>query len=546
MIVRQHHSHQSAIDAAKLPDSNLVKSTVKSAEGEQIGKANWCVSADSELGKTRYLHYTDNARNPVYSIDTIHPDGSTRRHIYVTDNFDVNPQFRNEKQDGTEYDYKYEKFAKENPEIMRTPIAHHFDIEKRKQMHLNDFLNGEVASYISSSYTYNDDEKNIINNHKNKIIFAKNASSSEIDDLIKDKSLHIHLAANPNINKSHIDELLKNEKTHDIILNNTRAASKLSSPNFQQIVDGNNIKAKKELIDTHFDKLQPEHYNPLIHSEWGEYIAKYKGSKLNSNHVREFMKNPTRADSLLSHTEMYDNVKQYEKNRSRNQILNSKPYQDLFHKLMNYDYEKEDEKPYLKRASELTDDIVNYGSDEDKRHLLTNIYPLMDEMNQGLGDSKASIFTVNHFNKLLEPHNKDIHKDVAYALRNFMHDKHAMKLIDKNDTEISRALTTNREYMFSSEVNEKLVKQHPELVPHFAKEINNSGNNYSNIEDTLDFAKTIYKYHPNHQDAEVKKMFKTHGLLPSITQQFHNKYKLNEGFLNSKFEKLFITEINKR
>lgn len=301
MIVRQHHSHQSAIEAAKLPDSNQVKATVKSAEGEQIGKANWCVSADSAEGYTRYSHYTNDGTNPVYSIDTIHPDGSTRRHIYVTDNSRGNPEFRNEKQDDTQYDFKFKKFADENPEIMKTPIAHHFDQEKRKQTHLNDFLNGNIE-HISSAYRYNESQ-DIINKHYEKINKVRNASTHEIDDLIKDKRWHIHLASNPNINQSHINELMKNNKTHYNLLNNK--GMNIGTNNIQQIIDGNNISAKKTLIDYHFNDLHPSQYKPLIHSEWAEYII--KKHYLKKEHIDELIKNPKTHQQLLDRNDLDSN-----------------------------------------------------------------------------------------------------------------------------------------------------------------------------------------------------------------------------------------------
>ncbi len=364
MIVRQHHSHQSAIEAAKLPDSNQVKATVKSAEGEQIGKANWCVSADSTEGYTRFNHYTNGGTNPVYSIDTIYPDGSTRRHIYVTDNSKRTPEFRNEKQDGSEYDLNYTKFAKENPEIMKTPIAIHFNPEKRKQIHLNDFLNGNVE-HISNDYRYNENDQHAINTHYEKINKVRNASVSEINDIIKDKKMHIHLASNPNINKTHIDELMKNENTHFNLLANKGMT--IGNNNIQKIVDGNSILAKKLLIDKHFTDLTSSQYKPLMHSEWGEYIA--KKDVLPSEYISELIKNPNNHSELAKREDLNDDhiseiLEHPNSNidlRTRN-YLNSKRISELLknpdnHSILSY---RKDLKP--EHITELIKNPYNHAS----------------------------------------------------------------------------------------------------------------------------------------------------------------------------------------
>ncbi len=328
MIVRQHHSHKSCIEAAKLPNSNLVKSTVKSVEGEQIGKANWCVSADSTDGLDNYYEYTKRGKNPVYSIDTIYPDGSTRRHIYVTNNSLFNPEFRNETQDNREYDLNFRKFAKDVPEIMKTPIAHHFDDEHRKLMHLNDFLNGDIDD-ISSFYNYSNVRQQtntpymneLIKNPATHTIFSRQAAVLQphhIDELIKNPATHVNLSLQPQfLQPHHIDELVKNPATHETFIN---ALHLLKYPNPRSILKTMTMPHHiDELIknpDNHFsisqvpDLLQPHHIDELIKNPDKKVIVNLseRVQFLQPHHIDELIKNPDshaglsyRLDNLQPH-----------------------------------------------------------------------------------------------------------------------------------------------------------------------------------------------------------------------------------------------------
>ena len=65
IIVRQHSNHESAVKAGFLHPSNECYNTTK-----EPGKAQWCVSANSEAGKNHFNNtYTENGRYPLYTIE---------------------------------------------------------------------------------------------------------------------------------------------------------------------------------------------------------------------------------------------------------------------------------------------------------------------------------------------------------------------------------------------------------------------------------------------------------------------------------------------
>jgi hypothetical protein len=64
IIIKQHSNHPSAVKAGFLHPSNSCYNTTN-----EPGKAEWCVSANSEEGKNRFNEYTGNSRYPLYTIE---------------------------------------------------------------------------------------------------------------------------------------------------------------------------------------------------------------------------------------------------------------------------------------------------------------------------------------------------------------------------------------------------------------------------------------------------------------------------------------------
>lgn len=90
IIIKQHKTHASAIKAAQLhPNNPLYDST------NEKGKAQWCVSSDSELGKKRFNTYTDNGKHPLYTI-TNKKTKSTHAIVANNDIPAAKVEFRNE------------------------------------------------------------------------------------------------------------------------------------------------------------------------------------------------------------------------------------------------------------------------------------------------------------------------------------------------------------------------------------------------------------------------------------------------------------------
>lgn len=397
MIIKQHHSHESCIEAAKLPMTNIVRPTIKDDSGNITGKATWCVSSDSSAGKILHDSYTLKGHNPVYSIEQTYPDGSTRRHIYVTDNSKRTPEFRNEKQDGTQYDSNFELFAKENPEIMKTPIAQHFDNQFRKKMLINDFLNGHIENFENvNHYNLNSEEASIVQQHKNNINNVKTANKEDINELIKDKKWHIHLAANPNLQPRHIEELLKNEKNHNNLFKNKGIGSTINQ-------------AKRVLMNNHFYKLSDNERESLLDTNFGDYIIKNR--KLSDTDIKNAIKNKSLHSKLLYN--QYLNQEQIQEMKKTpetkhlidtglayNSLLHLDPYEN--HDLDLYSNEKE--------YSENIDQILQHGTLEHKTHL-AELLPQLDT-------DGNSLINKRHIQKLLDINDQNITRIVNNHIHN--------------------------------------------------------------------------------------------------------------------------------
>ncbi len=87
IIIKQHNNHPSAVKAGFLHvDSSCYDNT------NEPGKAQWCVSANSELGKRHFNDYTENGKYPLYTVEN--KKDKTKSAIVLNPN--RNPELRNE------------------------------------------------------------------------------------------------------------------------------------------------------------------------------------------------------------------------------------------------------------------------------------------------------------------------------------------------------------------------------------------------------------------------------------------------------------------
>jgi hypothetical protein len=64
IIIKQHSNHPSAVKGGSLhPDNSCYNTT------NEPGKAQWCVSANSDVGKSHFNIYTENSKYPLYTIE---------------------------------------------------------------------------------------------------------------------------------------------------------------------------------------------------------------------------------------------------------------------------------------------------------------------------------------------------------------------------------------------------------------------------------------------------------------------------------------------
>ncbi len=87
IIIKQHSNHPSAVKAGFLHVDNSCYNTTK-----EPGKAEWCVSANSEEGKNHFNNYTENSRYPLYTVEN--KKDKSKSAIVLNPN--KNPELRDE------------------------------------------------------------------------------------------------------------------------------------------------------------------------------------------------------------------------------------------------------------------------------------------------------------------------------------------------------------------------------------------------------------------------------------------------------------------
>ncbi len=173
IVVRQHKTHDACIKSAILhPQNPYFNSELK-------GKANWCISAESDLGKTRYKDYTNSGANPVY---TVYNKNTHRKYMYVhspNNNLLLDSELRNEDQsNNTANLYHSPHDSNHNKEGLYDlfPGVEHSPIGK----HIQDF---EEAKLQTSNLSDNDLFHAAINNFSQYAINNKNMDGEKFTKL---------------------------------------------------------------------------------------------------------------------------------------------------------------------------------------------------------------------------------------------------------------------------------------------------------------------------------------------------------------------------
>ena len=87
IIIKQHNNHPSAVKAGFLHVDNSCYNTTN-----EPGKAEWCVSANSELGNNHFNNYTEHGKYPLYTVEN--KKDKTKTAIVLNPN--KNPELRDE------------------------------------------------------------------------------------------------------------------------------------------------------------------------------------------------------------------------------------------------------------------------------------------------------------------------------------------------------------------------------------------------------------------------------------------------------------------
>ena len=249
MTIKQHHSPESCIRAAILPENNR--------SGKD--KAAWCISADSDSQQGYIDKYTHQGLHPIYSIEHHHSDGTSSRHMMVADTVS-NPndvELRNES--NSHPTGSLESYLQKYPELHNTPIANRFTEEGRNKIN-----------------------HSIIDSPDTKSIHISNIAKHTTDSTLIDKMMnHPNL---DNIGLKHITIKAIKSNNHDLI-NRAMNHPKLDGGIMHHIVSHAVMNNDNELVDQLINHPKLDDVGV-----WG--IGQHAIETNNHNLIRKVMKHP--------------------------------------------------------------------------------------------------------------------------------------------------------------------------------------------------------------------------------------------------------------
>jgi len=248
IIVKQHKTHASAIKAAQLhPENTSYNKT------NEKGKAQWCVSANSKLGKKRFDTYTGGGKYPLYTV-TNKKTKSTHAIVANEDIPAAKVEFRDEK-DGNPLTVNGIKSISSNlykypgieHSVVGTYLKQMFPLDMRT---LEKLPHNADSSLIQRFITHGSPEETF------SAYQHPNISNKQIRDGLSGSSNERRMVlSNPKISSDILDDYLKTETDG----NNISAA--IRHPNISYNAVQNALKSKD--LDVHMNALlQHQHITP--------------------------------------------------------------------------------------------------------------------------------------------------------------------------------------------------------------------------------------------------------------------------------------------
>ena len=260
MEIKQHSNYESCIKGSVLPSNNVNHDLTK-----EKGKAQWCISADSEDGEKEYKHYTHSGDFPVYSIEHKHEGGTTERHMLVANPFkseaeselqdeqNLRPYATTKLKDGKRTSESTDplllsNYAHKHSELAKTPLADFFNPEKRNELQ-DKFVDKAIHEKNKSLISTIANSDNLHNRHIDTLINYGLANKPEHPYLLT------NLSRSKNINNEQIDKLLQHgieSKDNNLLSVMTLSQRKLTPDHINTLINHGvstrNVKLLKDIL----------------------------------------------------------------------------------------------------------------------------------------------------------------------------------------------------------------------------------------------------------------------------------------------------------
>lgn len=362
IVVQQHKTHKACIAAASLhPENPYYGSELK-------GKANWCVSAESDLGNKRYNNYTNQGTDPAF---TVYNKKTHRKFMYVHDSTKTRlagAELRSEDQSNDEINLigHDDSFYKLFPGVEHSSIGKLLDNypETKYQTHeiTDELIKNAVKDNMTSVILKN---KNLKKTHFDSLVHAAT------DRGVGNDFLNKHYA-HPLINSSHFSKLLSSNQSR-IMYTPQLNVSVLKSPHFTKehavsLVNDDSL-TNSLLLSNHSQYIHDNEVSNLIANNL-ENVNTYNLNQacaifdnmvnkkaFNDNHVKNII--GSLGEESFNNRELYDKIERHVKD------INSEP---LAQHLVNNGHNNT--LGYMKFSDDFKNKIINSG-DKDQIHYLS-------------------------------------------------------------------------------------------------------------------------------------------------------------------------------
>ena len=274
MTIRQHHNYESCIKAAMLPKNNNEYENTN-----ELGKASWCISADSKEGLSHYHNYSSNGL--IYSIEHHHPDGTSNKHMLV-----YNPYYNQDLQELRDENDNMvlsennllDNYSRKYNELKNTPIANIFSSNGRKKLKQNFMQHNDKIYNIIKDTTHNSP---ILDDNFDKLF--------EIGNQKGNHAIHRHLAQNPNLTNRQVDKIINNghssslthiAKRDDLNENQINILIKRGDSECLENILNNNKLSNSNMTNMLKHKLDSDIYDKMLDTQ-----------DLSESHINSIVKN---------------------------------------------------------------------------------------------------------------------------------------------------------------------------------------------------------------------------------------------------------------